>query len=576
MELKALNDKAVADFLDQLDAIETSDVSESHGLVTQASSTLLQIKSIQRDLYQKLKETKNALEEKRRELEKQSMLLQSLEYEESYLEGQIQADVSTPQLERMCRDECKNDADMTKEEIMNEFLCGSKTIAYDDPSVYQTVLSKLHKEINLRGNLERDAMQAQKALAEKQKALEQNQQFLADLPKKLEQMERASLPLQRFFQNSAETSASRIGTERRKRLDMARFLPGPLNTLFVQLQSYLDASPEEGFSVDVTKKSVPPATDETKAWFQPDSHMVQLQMSLPEMFKDSRNKDVTIEFVYLPKLRIVTAQASGSDKVDLATLLVNVFPGDDGTMIWSAESVHLKAAASSSMPGRPYHWCNYLAGVHLPSTGTSYDPLSTKAVMKELHRRLEANATLTYLLSTFEKRKPDPIPVHHLWTSASESSSSHIAKLTGWTAEGDANHDSAHEKSFVATVRRKTSTVKATVTVDLSRYPSLPPKWSLTSAEESWGEQHGSVASLEAGTNPLYDNALGQIERVVNVELDDLVKKDVEETYNWILAHQLRKIIQLWDDSERATEEGEKSPGQTSRSRKGRDRTSVN
>jgi hypothetical protein len=206
------------------------------------------------------------------------------------------------------------------------------------------------------------------------------------------------------------------------------------------------------------------------------------------------------------------------------------------------------------MPGRPYHWCNYLAGVHLPSTGTSYDPLSTKAVMKELHRRLEANATLTYLLSTFEKRKPDPIPVHHSWTSASESSSSHIAKLTGWTADGDANHDSAHEKSFVATVRRKTSTVKATVTVDLSRYPS----------------------SLEAGTNPLYDNALGQIERVVNVELDDLVKKDVEETYNWILAHQLRKIIELWDDSERATEEGEKSPGQTSRSRKGRDRTSVN
>ena len=574
MELKALNDKAVADFLDQIDAIESSDVSESQGLVTQASSTLLQIKSIQRDLFQKLKETKNALEEKRHEQEKQLKLLQSLEYEESYLKGQIQADLSTPQLERMCRDECKSDANMTKEEIMNEFLCGSKTIAYDDPSVYQTVLTKLHKEINLRGNLERDAMQAQKELLEKQKALEQNQEFLAELPKKLEQMERASLPLQRLFQNSAGTSVSRIGTERKKRLDMARSLPGPLYTLFVQLQSYLDTSPGEGFSVDVVKKSVPPATDETKAWFQPESHSVQLQMSLPNLIKDSRNKHVTIEFVYLPKLHFVTAQASGSsDKVDLASLLVNAFPGDDGTMIWSAESVHLKAAAPFSMPGRPYHWCNYLAGVDLPS---SYDPLSTKAVMKELRRRLEANTTLTSLLSTFEKRKPDPIPVHHSWMSVSESSFSPTAKLTGWTVDGDANHDSAHEKSFIATIRRKTSTMKATVTVDLSRYPSLPPTWSLTSGEESWGELHGSVASLEAGTSPLYDNVLGQIERVVNVELDDLVKKDVEETYYWVLAHQLHKIIQLWDDSQRAMEEGEKTTGQTPRSWKGRDRLSVN
>jgi hypothetical protein len=558
MELKALNDKAVAEFLDHLDAIESSDRSDAHGLVSQASSTLLEIKCIQRDLFQKLKHAKNALEEKRKEMEKQAMLLQSLEYEKKYLEAQVQADVSTPQLERMCRDEIKNTADLTKEEIMNEFLCGSKDTAYDDPACYQTVLQKLHKEINLRGNLERDATQAQKALAEEQTKLERNQQLLADLPKKLEQMERASMPLQRFFQNSAETSVSLIGTERKKRLDKARSLPGPLYTLFVQLQSYLDASPEEGVSVDVTKKSITPTTDETKEWFQPDAHVVQLQVSLPDTVKDSRNKHVTVKFAFLPKLRVVTAQAFGSsDKVDLATLLVNVFPGDVGTMIWSAESIHLEAAASSSMPGRPYHWCNYLAGVHLPSAGTGYDPLSTKAVMKELRRRLEANATLVNLLSILEKHKPDPIPVHPSWTDAGDSSST--AKLTGWTSNGDADHDKSAEKSFIATIQRKASTVKATVTVDLSRYPSLPPKWSLTSGEESWGEQHGSAASLAAGTNPLYDNALGEIERVVNVELNDLVKKDVEETYNWILAHQLWKIMQLWDVSQRAMEEGESS-----------------
>jgi hypothetical protein len=275
---------------------------------------------------------------------------------------------------------------------------------------------------------------------------------------------------------------------------------------------------------------------------------------------------VTVEFASLPKLRVVTAQAFGSsDKVDLATLLLNVFPGDVGKMIWSVESIHLEAAAPTSMPGRPYHWCNYLAGVHLSYAGTSYDPLSTKAVVKELRRRLEANATVVSLLSILEKCRPDPIPVHPLWTARSDSLST--AKLTGWISNGDANHDSAAVKSFVATIGRKASTVKATVTVDLSRYPSLPPKWSLTCGEESWGEQHGSATSLAGGTNPLYDNALGEIQHVVNVELDDLVNKDVEETYNWILAHQLWTIIQLWDVSQRAMEEGDSS-GQTPRLRK--------
>lgn len=573
MELKTQNDKAVESMLDRLDVIEScSDPSQVTGLVAQASSTLLELKSLQRDMFTKLKEANSALQEKRAELEKQNVLLESLEYEKSFLQGQIGAEVSTPHLERMCREETQTgDNDTSREEVMNAFLCGSKTTSYDDPSNYQTILTKLHKEINLRGSLERDAIQAQKTLTEKSKSLEQNQQFLSDLPKKLNLMEKASIPLQKFFQSNDSKNANMIGTERSKRLEMARSLPGPLYTLFVQLQSYLDASPEERVSVDVVEKQLKPPTNETEEWFQPDKHVVQLYMALT----DAKKKQVKIAFVYLPKLNVVTAQASGPyDKLDLNSLLVNLFPNDEGNMVWSADSVHLKDAASSSMTGRPYHWCNYIAGIHMPSastTGSRLDPISTKAVVKELLRRLDANSTLTNILTMLKKQKSNQIPTHPAWTGPSVSSSSSplVTKLAEWTEEGEKDH----VKTFVATLKRKTSKVKATVTVDMSRYPSVPPKWSLTIGGESWGEQHGSMEALESGTNPLYDNSLGQIERVVNSQLDELVSKNQEETYNWVLAHQLYTLIHLWDDAQRAAENGE-SAGQVPRSIKGKDRTS--
>ena len=382
-------------------------------------------------------------------------------------------------------------------------------------------------------------------------------------------MERASLPLQKFFQNNTENPPL-IGTERAHRLEVAKSLPPPLYTLFVQLQSHLDASPEEGVSVDVSKKPVSFPSNETEQWFRPDSNVVQLYLTLPE--NEKKNKQVTVEFVYLPKLKAVTAQASGcSDKVDLASLLLNLFPGDEGNVVWSADSVHLKDVAPFSMQGRPYHWCNYLAGNHMPSVG-QLDPISTKAIVKELLRRLDANATLTNILVAL-KKKPTSIPVHPEWTDPSASPVPPTTKLVGWTEEC-ATANKSYIKTFAATLKCKMSKLKASVTIDMSQYPSAPPKWSLTTGGESWGEQHGSVASLEQGMNPLYDNKLGQMERIINNRLDDLVKKDVEETYNWILAHQLHRLIRLWDDSQRAAENGE-SAGQVPRSVKGKDRATA-
>lgn len=570
MEFIAKNVKTVETMLDQVDTMEScSDPAKMQSLVTQTSTSLLKLKSIQRVVLDSLKDANSALQEKRAELEKQSMTLQSLEYEKAFLQREIEAEVSTPQLERMCREETQTSSDdnVSKTEVMNTFLCGSKDVSYEDPSKYQQVLAKLHKEINLRGSLERDAIQLKKTLIEKQKSLEQNQSFLKELPRKLAQVEKASLPLQKFF--GTDDNDLLIGTERSKRLEMARSLPRPLYTLFVQLQSYLDASPEPGVSVDVANNTSKNTADD--AWFEADEHVVQLHFQVP----DTKNKQVTIDFVYFPKLNIVTAQATGSgDKVDLTCLLVNVFPGDEGTMIWSADNVHLKEQAETSMSGRPYHWCNYLAGIHqLPPASGSLDPISTKAIVKELLVRLNANSTLTSIL-TILKKNPHPIPTHSSWSGPSDTGGPPSTKLVGWTEEKQSTSnadDSDYRKTFVATLKNKNSKLKATATVDMSRYPWVPPKWTLTTeGGESWGEQHGSMEALEQGTNPLYDNTLGQMERCINSQLEELVAPNDKETYNWILAHQLHRLVRLCDEYSQSS-----GAGQVPRSIKGKDRVAI-
>ena len=211
------------------------------------------------------------------------------------------------------------------------------------------------------------------------------------------------------------------------------------------------------------------------------------------------------------------------------------------------------------------------------------DPISTKAIVTELKRRLNANTTLTTILAAL-KKKPNPIPTHASWKDPSDSSSCPVAtKLVGWTLlEEDApGKDNKEEhvvvvKTFAATLKYKTHKIKATVTIDYSRYPSVPPTWSLTKSGgdgESWGEEHGSTVALESATNPLYDNVLGQMERIVNTQLDELVNPRNEETYNWILAHQLHRLVCLWDDSQR--EHDARNPGQMPRSIKGKDRVPI-
>ena len=54
----------------------------------------------------------------------------------------------------------------------------------------------------------------------------------------------------------------------------------------------------------------------------------------------------------------------------------------------------------------------------------------------------------------------------------------------------------------------------------------------------------------EAQPPPLYDPVLGRIEAAVNDDPDNLIVDGIEETYDFILAHQIREFISLCDRSD--------------------------
>jgi hypothetical protein len=290
-------------------------------------------------------------------------------------------------------------------------------------------------------------------------------------------------------------------------------------------------------------------------------------------------------------------------------ILDNLFPGDDGSIIPNIPSALLKSEEEEleandpdamqqsdviMSPGKAYHWCQVLSGLNLSppssreSVGASFQVnICTKAVFRQLIRRIRARKSLAALLE-FLGRRGQNLPIHPAFRTEEFSSSSQLkAKLVSWSEEKD-NHQvslSSSMKRFVATIKRKTSTLKAAVIIDMQNYPSEPPIWSLQSEDGtgnalSWGEQSGDLASLNDSNSsnkapPLFDATLHRIESHVNTDLDQFVNQGVETTYDWILMHQLADIVSCWDEMMSSIEVngGAKTQDfESRRVRKGKDR----
>ena len=255
--------------------------------------------------------------------------------------------------------------------------------------------------------------------------------------------------------------------------------------------------------------------------------------------------------------------------------------------------------------GKPYYWCQVLSGLNFPPPTSSTNiygsaeesesgkdapfqiQACTKAVFRQLLRRIRARKTLAAILEFLGKRSQMlPLPIHPAMKGEDgiNQPQSPKAKLHSWTEEKKSSASSS-KRRYIATIKRKSSTLKATVVIDMQNYPAEPPVWSLQNEDgssgtpASWGEEHGSISSLQQNSSannnsnvpPLFDANLHRIECHVNQHLDKFVRQDMETTYDWILIHQLADIISCWDEVMNANEGGGGS-SVGGRLRKGKDR----
>jgi len=334
---------------------------------------------------------------------------------------------------------------------------------------------------------------------------------------------------------------------------------------------------------------------------------------------------IKIEFIYSEEQGVVLATVKDEQNKGLDDgLLDHLFPGDDGSDDPNVSLSLLKEDeddgnndgdsdeegedhdvtvmaddnAKNGNDGKPYYWCQVLSGLNFPPPPSSSstevnEPTKsnddndnkqdappfqiqtcTKAVFRQLHRRIRARRTLTAILEFLGKRTTQmhPLPIHPAMRAGGKdptaatapppsSSSLTKAKLHSWTEdtpkEGNA---STNKRCYTATIKRKSTTLKATVTIDTQNYPlGQPPVWSLQNEDgssggvSSWGQDHGSVSALQHpttsnGAPPLFDADLHRIECHVNRDLEKFVRRDVEGTYDWVLIHQLADVVACWED----------------------------
>jgi hypothetical protein len=574
---------------------------------------LLTLKDWQRSLLEQTDKTETALSTETVRSEKRERALAALHYERAHLQGLIEKcqTYATPNLLQLATDELQlplsrdtagttgtSTSTTNTTQMANDMTAAQKQDAYkqflgvdvNDPTKKQAIIARLHQELNRRGTLARDVKLKRQELNKIKAELANKRQLLDTLPDQLSVMERASKPLQKFFglqQNSngdgngSSSSVSHmIGTERRARLDLARSLPAPLYTLFQQLQQYVDQSSHLTSHAGAVTVSIV-GDKETPAEQQVLLQLPVLDVSSTSSLSSSptsastsqsstsavRHKRVTIHFhCYTQPTLHITAVASGcGSTLNQDVLLDELFPHDSPQQV--------SGGGADAVQGRAYHWCNYMAGLHLVDRDCL--PSSTRVIVRELQRRIRANAALKYVLQSLQRKTlPTPPGVDKTVTGV---------KLVSFCLSKNKDNSCESQQTYICSLRKGPANLKVTVQIHSSRYPAVPPVWSLNTNSDDDGS-NGTDGDSSSGNNPslLYDDRLVLLERQVNVEaLDKSVILDQEESYDWILVHQLRQVMQEWegwldaDNANSSSSTNNNASENASRKRKGRDRAPV-
>ena len=312
----------------------------------------------------------------------------------------------------------------------------------------------------------------------------------------------------------------------------------------------------------------------------PTHILPQEVISMNRSYTKSVSSTIKIIFSYNEEVGVVYASVKDDDG---SLLLDNLFPGDDGLTNpnlslsllkqeddvyddddsadedgdQDTENITNIVEEGSNCNGKPYYWCQELSGLNfpLPSSSAVDDSATsgkdgkgiqiqtcTKAVFRQLFRRIRARKTLEAVLEFLSKRSQlYPLPIHPSMKgddSTINQPQSIKAKIHSWTE--DSKESASTIKTYIATIKRKSSSLKATVFIDTVKYPAETPVWSLQNEDGTSG----------------FDATLHRIECHVNEGLDKFVRQDVETTYDFILVHQLADIVACWDKVMSANEGG--------------------
>jgi hypothetical protein len=471
------------------DAVAKDPESEDHWIT---------VATLQQRMLQKIRQQEEELQAFRERRFKREQEELATQYERDHLLAQIEEcrTFPLPNLEQLAREECRkaeqswnettateDNNDASREEILQKFL----QVDINDPDQKEAITNKLQKCFEHRAELGKKVQVKRQALQGVQQELKAQQDFLTSLPMHIQTLERASQSLVKFMQKNGLMHPL-SGNERLQRLRRAQTLPAPMYTLFALLQHAMDErcpspSGNVGSGSGGGGISISIANDDR----------VVLQFPLPDVINGKKSRQtLSIVFSYdeIGGGPVKVEPLRHSSLIYYPELLLEeLFEGDS-------------AAASNT-----YGWANQLAGLH-PMTTAAATISSTGLILREMERRIQANAVLSHCLSELQRGKVPTPPGTEALSSNNNKSVTFTKAPEGMDTAVGENHD------VFNVVADENAAVAVQVQIHRHQYPAKPPIWAI----------------------PL-DKTL---EQRLNVDLLQAVPEDAGP---WLLIHQVRALL---------------------------------
>mmetsp|Transcript_31811 Transcript_31811/g.48687 ORF Transcript_31811/g.48687 Transcript_31811/m.48687 type:complete len:180 (-) Transcript_31811:38-577(-) len=147
--------------------------------------------------------------------------------------------------------------------------------------------------------------------------------------------------------------------------------------------------------------------------------------------------------------------------------------------------------------------------------------------------------------------------LHHLETRKSLPNSNNNIKTATTSAVKLVGFTNKTPQSYLVLLKRKShQTLRATVTLDWTKYPVVPPRWKFQEAQQDWGKEYGGCGGTEAA--PLHDATLQHLQQSMcnnNLLSSNYNNNNDDSSLFFLLVHQLRHLMNVWDQFMQQQEE---------------------